>query len=1168
MLRLLFNLFLFCGINEAFEILDIEENRSVNLVCPRSETSDTKLEVTYSDGKKEWYANFKVGSECATYSHMKCSKDDVYNTLTLSVSNRTRNIVSYSCGDNLVYGVRFYAGPKDVKCEQPTLVGTNITIKCTTKKVYPQMDCHFYDTFNNSTQGHVKYRILQSFDSPEYLKEQCSFTVRVSSLQEGNHQFSVQVRPKSINSFKAPHIVTPTINISPIKTKLDSSCPDGESVIKGYIKAGTSATCKCLKPQSHRHVFGKVYWSNANITDSYMSSPKLTVTYPNDHNKTFYCRASPLESNPMETKFQALFAFGPNSLDISHQNLKVELCSSVTIRCSASSSSVYPGVKFEWFLDNTDALVITPEISSSELTSVVLLTARLPGKYILTCRGTNSIFSDITTETHTVVIIEASKTVQPKITIDNHNHTLRQSLQEVNITCSVSQLSNISFSCLNKTLTKTATSVSFIYNMTKEENGFICNCISKYSCYEQKVVTSPIYLAYGPSEVKASTSVLSLELCKEAIFTVAVPQSDVYPGVSFSLKVDVPGSINWELTPENVSAIVKVRAEKAGEFSFNIQAFNTFNSNIRAQTAVKVIAYDSPSLKPTLLINNGELVIEGVSSQDVNITCRSPIGNVTITVSCLGTTVSHVGAELTVSKNLTRSDNGELCHCYVQYTPSCFHNETSTVHLNVTYQASITSLTVNEKPDGIELMEGDTVTLSCLSDSNPQPHIHIETEHVLHLIPSIVLNNSTTEFGQHMWQFVYQMPNISCRQSSTYTCVAWNGLFDVKVRQSVTVSVRCGVQLLDQSTKLHELKGKSINMLAANVYLIGYPKPNNLSLLVSQSKEPVSNRSYTLLYKDTQFFYGTLFVLIDKLTEEHVTLYTVNVGNGVGSNLEFELSFMEDDEGLSQRTVIVITGVSVGTLILLLIFILIFLRLKKGDHRDRNNGLPGSVKKSKKSSFYMRSSRYVRDLFTRHRKQQLSHFSELYSDGNQGNETVPLEPLNGRSKPTCTNQTEVATAASPLLNTSGGSQKQSKKRATKSSVAVNMHFTSPEKQRVEKISLQKNSEEGKPTSIYDEADEESVVQMRKEKNKYTSDPHSCTSTETELKDLMQLGDAPEIPDAASNEECLDNIDQDPDETIPKTVVESTSNRTSESNIYSNFRATITSAPLQDIPESE
>lgn len=105
---------------------------------------------------------------------------------------------------------------------------------------------------------------------------------------------------------------------------------------------------------------------------------------------------------------------------------------------------------------------------------------------------------------------------------------------------------------------------------------------------------------------------------------------------------------------------------------------------------------DSPSLKPTLLINNGELVIEGVSSQDVNITCRSPIGNVTITVSCLGTTVSHVGAELTVSKNLTRSDNGELCHCYVQYTPSCFHNETSTVHLNVTCRYMKALLKISE----------------------------------------------------------------------------------------------------------------------------------------------------------------------------------------------------------------------------------------------------------------------------------------------------------------------------------------------------------------------------------------------------------------------------------------------------------------------------------------
>ncbi|KAI8779894.1 hypothetical protein BgiBS90_019088 [Biomphalaria glabrata] len=95
-------------VSEASEIAEVKETDTVTFVCPRQPQWITKLHVNFTDGHKEWYADFYSDSTCATFNHMKCSTDGQNNLLTLPVSNTSRSIASYSCGDSLIYTVSFY----------------------------------------------------------------------------------------------------------------------------------------------------------------------------------------------------------------------------------------------------------------------------------------------------------------------------------------------------------------------------------------------------------------------------------------------------------------------------------------------------------------------------------------------------------------------------------------------------------------------------------------------------------------------------------------------------------------------------------------------------------------------------------------------------------------------------------------------------------------------------------------------------------------------------------------------------------------------------------------------------------------------------------------------------------------------------------------------------
>ncbi|KAK6964196.1 hypothetical protein BgiMline_031405, partial [Biomphalaria glabrata] len=295
--------------------------------------------------------------------------------------------------------------------------------------------------------------------------------------------------------------------------------------------------------------------------------------------------------------------------------------------------------------------------------------------------------------------------------------------------------------------------------------------------------------------------------------------------------------------------------------------------------------------KPSLIVNHGRLVNEGETGS-VEIACRFPFENITRgTLVCLGTTVTSNGTDIIVHKNVTRLQNGATCHCHAQYNTNCNFQRTTTAKINVTYKATISTFTVNENNSSILVSKGEDVRFEIIVTSNPQPYINIETEEIKDFLNKI-----------------------------------GNNLFSEIARRTVSVLVKCSLKMLNQ--KLKFVKEGGLHLL--NIKILGYPRPNNWTLLYGANKQVADRNSYKVLYIEETPFIGTLWFLINIVQSES---FTLNISNGILPVLDVEFIIEEADESVDhlKNTVYpIIIGVLAFGVLILAIVIFCYCKCKQG----------------------------------------------------------------------------------------------------------------------------------------------------------------------------------------------------------------------------------------------
>ncbi|KAK0048321.1 hypothetical protein Bpfe_022263 [Biomphalaria pfeifferi] len=706
----------------------------------------------------------------------------------------------------------------------------------------------------------------------------------------------------------------------PLKTRLDRSCPKGPSVVNGYIEAGKGAECTCSKSSG----FGYVFWTDG-ITQLDLGNTNATiiVDYPRDYNKTFYCRTKPNTTDSIATRFTPKFAYGPDELLLSKTNIRMDLCTMNTVTCNAASSYVNPSVKFQWIAD--DAISIIPVMTTSNFSSTVQLSALSPGKHIVTCKGCNSIFPKKCSEIELVVVIKDNSSVQPKITINTKQrlNSTSELSEIVNVTCSTAIESNLTLTCLNKTLRNITSAITMIHTVKKKDNGTICSCTSNYLCYKSQTEKAKIFVAYGPAQLILSSREIKLSMCEDANILANVTNEDVYPNVIFIISVDVSDSLKWDVKSGYNSASIKVFALKTGKFQLTVTAYNSYNASFNAISLVNVFVTDAKFPKPSLLIDNGRIIKEG-ESDNVEIACRFPSLIVTRgTLVCLGKTVTSNGTNIIVHTNVTRLQNGATCHCYAQYSEDCNFQGTATAVLNVTYQANISTFTVNDNKSSLEVAEGEDVRFQIIATSNPKPTMLIETEEIKDYFDKRVYTNTISEIRPNVWQLQLEIKNISCEQSSNYTSTVTNMFFYKIARRTVSVIVKCSLKWRDQKLNWNKVSVPPRHLAAFSLKILGYPKPKTFMLLYGVNKQLANVNSYSVVYEEITPFFRTLLLLIDDVKEDNFTVYTVNISNGIEPVLLDDFVLMNADEGdtpiMDIIYPIIVSALAFGVLIIIFI---------------------------------------------------------------------------------------------------------------------------------------------------------------------------------------------------------------------------------------------------------
>ncbi|XP_071095658.1 neural cell adhesion molecule 1-like [Haliotis cracherodii] len=268
-------------------------------------------------------------------------------------------------------------------------------------------------------------------------------------------------------------------------------------------------------------------------------------------------------------------------------------------------------------------------------------------------------------------------------------------------------------------------------------------------------------------------------------------------------------------------------------------------------------------------------------------------------------TVHSDGATLTLPM-ADRSQTGSY-KCQASNTHGT--GDSSSVSVDVTYQASISMLTANSRNGSVTVNESDVVILRCQLDNAGNPRSVIR------------LLNGTEELtrADNSQTAEYRLESADCRQRGNYSCTATNNI-GAPVSKRVELRVKCSPRLA--ATVPTQLKYAASGNVDVSVSVLAYPLPtftwsrtNSTSQDLTGSSSPVSDISVTARLHLTN------------LQQQDFGDYSLTVDNGVGRSVTYTLTIVSADPPDQRKLETpcsypgVIVGSTVGGILLTLLIV-------------------------------------------------------------------------------------------------------------------------------------------------------------------------------------------------------------------------------------------------------
>ncbi|XP_067651677.1 nephrin-like [Haliotis asinina] len=200
--------------------------------------------------------------------------------------------------------------------------------------------------------------------------------------------------------------------------------------------------------------------------------------------------------------------------------------------------------------------------------------------------------------------------------------------------------------------------------------------------------------------------------------------------------------------------------------------------------------------------------------------------------------------------------------------------ESSSVSVDVTYQASISMLTANSINGSVTVNESDSVTFRCELDNAGNP------------MSVIRLLNGTEELtmADDSTTALHRLESADCRQRGNYSCTATNSIGE-PVTKWVELLVKCSPRLDDSLSQQLKFAAGLGNDVTVSVSVLAYPLPsftwsrsNSTSQDLTASSSPVSDISVTVRLKLTN------------MQQQDFGNYNLTLYNEVGGSVTYTVS--------------------------------------------------------------------------------------------------------------------------------------------------------------------------------------------------------------------------------------------------------------------------------------
>ncbi|KAH9525262.1 hypothetical protein Btru_000872 [Bulinus truncatus] len=360
---------------------------------------------------------------------------------------------------------------------------------------------------------------------------------------------------------------------------------------------------------------------------------------------------------------------------------------------------------------------------------------------------------------------------------------------------------------------------------------------------------------------------------------------EIITNKTLGVKVNESGqSIMWS---HNISYV----PESGGLNKVKCRVSNIYFSDVYSEQQVTFNAEEPPVDYPTIFVDgitykNGDRipVLEGKS---FNAKCQvnggsPPVSRVTLSCGPPETNIFYTNSDsdtdvllppVTMTKNLT----GEQCNCSAQHPSGCYDLKT-VVTLGGTYPPEVTLLTVNGQNSSVIVNKGDPLKFICTATGNPMPTLYIAhespTKDPFITAQSLRLN--------------HEVQAVDCSYTDVYYCVANNG-----INSGTQSSKQRSIQVYVKSDKFNK---------------------------------PVDSTKYNVTYKAGVAPRGTVTLYFYSTTSEDLTVYILDIVNGVTSGYNYEFSLEEKTETLSIGAIV---GIAVGAAAFVIIVIIIIVVICK-----------------------------------------------------------------------------------------------------------------------------------------------------------------------------------------------------------------------------------------------